>query len=103
MTGNEVRYTLRSNGLCGKVLSGTACIGAKGHDQGIHEQPWTVSRQVQHDPHAKDSRETDTVYVVSDQVRMFKAHNEKDAAWLAEVLNTAEGVNTAAPRDRFEK
>jgi hypothetical protein len=92
MTNSELRYMMRSNGLCGKVLSGTACIGEKGHDKSIHEQPWTVTRQVQQDPYAKDSRESVTVYVVSDQVRLFKADDEKNAAWLAEVLNAAEGV-----------
>lgn|SRR5574341_582918 len=81
---------VREAGLCGQLIDDQTklCIRAKGHDNGEHDRAWLVKRVTLPDPHARDSRESITVYQVLDpkSSKRFETYSSVHAEWLASTL-----------------
>lgn len=90
MNEESIRLLLRAKGLCGWIdgppSSRTACVLDPGHDTGLHDVRWCVSKRVDCDPYAGDSRESITTWLITDGRRRFVSSDQSDAIWLSSKL-----------------
>lgn len=90
MNERDVRLILRGKGMCGYVSGPThnrsACVLDVGHDGAVHDRGWVVTKNIDADPEAHDSRESIVTWHVSDGSRLFISYNYADAEWLASTL-----------------
>jgi hypothetical protein len=94
MTDAEVKEILRSNGMCGRVSDGFACLLERHHDDNVHERGWTVKRDTVRSPYKRDEREADdVVFHVQESAptcghpaKCFTTYNQAHAEWLASTL-----------------
>lgn len=94
MTESAVKEILRTQGMCGHISDGHACIQLRHHDDDVHERGWLVVRRTVSSGYKRDEREPDdVVYDVREgspgrerYCKVFSTESKEHAEWLASTL-----------------